>query len=163
MKIGVKTDLSKFGKGLFSTYNFKKDEVIFKFTGYKMHFEDTILLGDKECYPIQVGKDLYIYADEPFCFINHSCEPNCGINEHLELIALEDIKIDEELFFDYSTTMLERRWQMNCLCNSPFCRNLIQDFDLLPEQTQLKYIKLNVVQPFILQHIKSRVEQDIIQ
>ena len=147
---------SKFGKGLFATNQFTKGLVLFIFTGQIIHFTDTVSLGDNECYPIQIDKEKYLNPDNPWCFINHSCDPNCGINSNLELVAIKNINIGDEIYFDYSTSMLERRWQMNCLCNSSNCRQIIQDFDLLPADIQLKYLNLDIVQPFIKRLINDR-------
>ena len=61
----------------------------------------------------------------------------------------------EEIRFDYSTTMLERAWELNCACGSPRCRGLIQDFDLLPIALQTFYLRLGIVQNFIVNEIES--------
>lgn len=111
-----------------------------------------VLLGDSESYPIQISLTEYISpsSDTIWQFINHSCDPNCGICDNLQLIALKDIKKGTELFFDYSTTMLEDYWSMKCECGSEICRKVISDFDKIPFETQEKYIQLKVVQSFIL-------------
>ena len=70
------------------------------------------------------------------------------------MFALTKIKAGEELFWDYSTSMLERRWTMQCECNEKNCRKKITDFDLLPTELQLKYLQMNIVLPFIAQLIK---------
>lgn len=145
----IKIGKSKFGKGLFANREFKVGKVLFTFTGEIIHFTDTISLGDKESYPIQIDKSKYLNPDEPWCFINHSCDPNCGINSNLELVAIKDIKVGDEIYFDYSTSMLERHWQMECLCEAPNCRQVVKDFDLLPQEIQRKYLSLNIVQLFI--------------
>ncbi len=41
------------------------------------------------------------------------------------LVALRDISVDEELHFDYSTTMSEGDWTMRCRCGAAQCRSLI--------------------------------------
>jgi uncharacterized protein len=145
----IKSGTSRFGQGLFALQPFATGEIIFKFSGRKLNFLETIKLGEEECYPVQIDHDRYIYPDPPYCYINHSCDPNCGINNDLELFAITDILKGEELFFDYSTTMLERHWQMNCFCNSSNCRKLIQDFDLLPDEICRKYLDIGIVLPFI--------------
>src|SRR5687768_8450509 len=98
---------SKFGKGLFATHNISKDFRLMKINGQKLSFSDSLELGDKESYCLQVDFDKYIIPDEPFIFSNHSCDPNCGINNKLELITLRPIKKGEEITWDYSTSMLE--------------------------------------------------------
>ena len=70
------------------------------------------------------------------------------------MFALKKIKAGEELLWDYSTSMLERHWTMECACGENTCRKIITDFDLLPTELQLKYLQVNIVLPFIADFIK---------
>jgi len=65
MKLDLKVDNSRFGKGLFSTRPFCSGELISMFTGQKISFSDTLLLGEFECYPIQIDNDMYLNPDKP--------------------------------------------------------------------------------------------------
>jgi hypothetical protein len=141
---------SKFGKGIFATKDFMKGELVFELQGSIINFAETLVLGNEECYPVQIDIDKYIYLIAPYKYINHSCSPNCGIQNQSKLIAIKKIKKGEELLFDYSTTMLERSWTMNCECDSKNCRKKITDFDLLPANIQQKYIKLGIVPDYCL-------------
>jgi hypothetical protein len=71
----------------------------------------------------------------------------------LELFALKKIKAGEEMFWDYSTSMLERHWTMECSCREKNCRKVLADFDLLPKHVQEKYLTLNIAFPFIAHFI----------
>ncbi len=108
--------------------------------GIHLTFEQSINLGEKECYCLQIDVDKYIIPEFPFYFSNNSCEPNCGINNEFQFFALINIKEGEELFWDYSTSMLEKHWTMNCDCRTKSCRKIITDFDLLPKSLQEKYL-----------------------
>ena len=57
---------------------------------------------------------------------------------------------DNEIVFDYSTTMLERHWELDCGCKSQHCRLRIRDFDLIPATLQRHYLSLGIVQSFIV-------------
>ena len=142
---------SKFGKGLYAAVDIPKNTIVTRVTGAPMNFAQTLELNERESHTLQIGPDQYILCDPPFLYSNHSCEPNCGLTPELEVRTLRDIKQGEELLWDYSTSMLERHWTMPCNCGSRNCRRLVTDFDLLPEQLQNKYIRLNIVLPFILQ------------
>ena len=149
----VTVQQSKFGKGLFAIQNIESGTKILKITGQEISKSAAISLGDFECYPLQIAIDKYI-APFPlpknlWGFANHSCNPNCGIKDDQYLIAIKDIKAGEELFYDYSTTMLEKHWTMPCSCGSSTCRNTITDFDLLPIDVQQKYFKLGIILQFI--------------
>jgi uncharacterized protein len=153
IKKKVRIEKSRFGKGLFADETILSKSVILCFTGEFVTFQDTLQMGESECYPVQIDDNKYIDLGEPAKFINHSCTPNCGLNERLELIAITTIKHGEELFWDYSTSMLERGWKMQCGCGEPHCRQVIQDFDFLPNSIQEKYIAINIVQPYILKNL----------
>lgn len=146
---------SNFGKGLFATSDISAGTVVIPIKGKKLKFRQTTILGNKESYPLQTDVDEYVLSD-PFAFCNHSCEPNCGLNADLELYALRDIKKGEELYWDYSTSMLERHWEMPCHCGSVKCRKLIRDFDKLPQEIQFRYLNMGIVLPYIVRYINEK-------
>ncbi len=136
------------GKGVFTTTDIAAGSILAKISGTKINFEDSNNL-EKESYSLQVDLDSYIVPHYPFFLLNHSCNPNCGINHNQELVTIKDIKKGQELTWDYSTSMLERRWTMQCNCKSNNCRKMITDFDLLPVELQEKYKNEGTVMPFI--------------
>lgn len=147
----VYVDQCSFGKGIFAALDIKKGEVILHFTGEVIDLSQALL---KEEYPLgnplQIDSDKYIDLEEPGVFINHSCEPNAGIANTTTLIALTDITQHTQIFFDYSTTMSDGLWIMNCACSSIHCRKIIEDFHLLPELLKEKYLKMAIVQDYIV-------------
>lgn len=56
---------------------------------------------------------------------NHSCDPNTAY-QGLNLIALRDIAIGEELTVDFATFRDENRLEFDCQCGSPKCRGNIR-------------------------------------
>lgn len=146
---------SRFGKGIFATSDLPKHTILFTITGDPLNFQDTLSLGHNECYCLQTDIDKYIIPHFPFNFSNHSCEPNCGITENFEFITLRFIEKGGELLWDYSTSMLEKHWIMNCKCGSDNCRQIIRDFDLIPPETQERYLQLGIVLPFIIKQLFS--------
>lgn len=155
----IEVRASKHGKGIFATRDIAKGEELYQYTGHYINFDQCQSLGENECYPIQVEIDRYLVADLPGCFINHSCSPNAGLNEQMRLVALCPINAGQEIFLDYSTTMWERSWTMRCSCGSENCRSIIEDFDLIPAEKQVAYIKLNIVSPFILKSILTKSDE----
>ena len=74
--------------------------------------------------------------------VNHSCNPNCGlwqIGGDTYLLSLRTIAPGEELSFDYSTSMLDEPWSMECACNDAACRGLIANSLDLPPETRQYY------------------------
>lgn len=146
---------SKFGKGLFALKDIPQGIAICRAIGRELSFAETLMLNEKESHTLQIDFDRYILCEAPFLYSNHSCNPNCGVNADLDLFTLKNIKAGEELFWDYSTSMLERHWTMQCACGKKNCRKVITDFDLLPTRIQSKYLQLNIVFPFIVHFMEQ--------
>lgn len=143
---------SKFGKGVFAKKFIAAGSVLFRVDiGERMDLKGTRRLGERESHPLQVDIDRYILCGSPFIYYNHSCNPNCAVNTKMQFITLKDILEGEEMFWDYSTSMLERSWTMKCACGEKNCRRVVTDFDLLPPLLREKYLRLNIVLPFIAQ------------
>lgn len=145
---------SSLGKGVFAKVPIEPRETAFYLTGKLIRFDEAAAAVQGE-YTIQIGVDRYVDPYSPARYLNHSCEPNAGFVDEIRLIALRQIVPGEEIRFDYSTTMLERYWELDCFCGSARCRGRIQDFDLIPESIQRKYLRLGIVQDFILNEVRS--------
>jgi hypothetical protein len=137
------------GRGVFANRLIKKGEIILVFTGPIIGFEAAVAKGDRECWPLQVGKDQYIDLQEPGCFVNHSCDPNSGILQDRFLVAIREIQKDTEIRYDYSTTVDEDYWSMECRCKSPNCRRIISDFKYLDPTLKAQYLSFGIVQNFL--------------
>ena len=145
------------GQGVFALKDIPEKTILMRVKGETMNFASTKLLGEKEDYTLQVDRDTYILTKPPFCFVNHCCQPNSALDEDLFLYTIKAVKAGDQLCWDYSTSMMERSWTMNCHCGSPECRVLIEDFDKLPAGLQNKYISEGLVLPFILRLLKKVV------
>ena len=150
---------TSFGKGIFAERNIRKDEKILEFKGSIITGEqgkklDLKIFGKRLGNSLQVGKNKYIYLKEPGRLINHSCNPNAGIKKDKILVAIKNIKKGEEINYDYSTTMNEDNWTMRCKCGKKNCRKIVKDFKYLPKKIQKKYLKLGIVQKFIIKKIQ---------
>jgi SET domain-containing protein len=143
------------GKGLFATASIPAGTVLLKITGKELSFAECVALKENESYCLQVGLTQYVLPDYPFYLSNHSCDPNCGIKDGVNFITIKWVKKGEELQWDYSTSMLERHWTMECKCGTAVCRKQVTDFDLLPTQLKERYIRKGVVMPFILEFLET--------
>jgi len=119
---------SKFGKGLFATKDIEPGTTFCQVSGNEkeLNLYQTTILGKKESNTIQIDFDRYLLCDPPFLYSNHSCNPNCAVNSDLEMFALKKIKADGELLWDYSTSMLERHWTMQCSCEKNLAERQLQ-------------------------------------
>lgn len=149
---------SSTGLGVFAKTAFSADETIFFVTGPLLRFEQVMALPQTGENSIQIGSSHYVDPLFPGRYLNHSCDPNAGFVDDIRLIALRDISPGEEICFDYSTTMLERQWELECECGKPTCRKFIQDFDLIPSELQDRYLRRGVVQDFI---VRSMIAEDV--
>jgi hypothetical protein len=143
------------GRGLFADHSYKAGDEILRFEGRTVPAHIVAGMGDEECYMIQIGTDLYLEPQAPGRYTNHSCAPNAVIKDDYRLVALTDIQADEQICFDYSTTMSENNWTMECRCGSPKCRGIVRDFSELPIDLQRRYLDLGVVQSFIVEELNS--------
>ncbi|HZG01307.1 MAG TPA: SET domain-containing protein-lysine N-methyltransferase [Chitinophagales bacterium] len=148
------------GKGLFANVELSKGTVITAVRGEHVRFEDTTELNGTESYCVQITLKDYVKPDPPFYYANHSCNPNCGLNENLELVTIRMVPRDEELVWDYSTSMLERHWVMKCECGDANCRGIVNDFDLLPDDVRTNYIKMGIVLPYIVEYLSNAAKEN---
>ncbi|MDQ3684829.1 MAG: SET domain-containing protein-lysine N-methyltransferase [Acidobacteriota bacterium] len=109
----------------------------------------------EESYYVQVGVDLYIHPVPPSLYLNHSCDPNTGVRDTTEIIALAEIETGTELTFDYSTSMAEDAWEMDCKCSATDCRGRIRDFKYLPVERQLYYVGRGVAGAFCVGNVRE--------
>jgi hypothetical protein len=144
------------GRGVHARYPIRAGEKILEFDGPRLTHDEVLALGDAQAYTVQVGPEEYIDARPPGRFTNHSCEPNAGVTGDRYLVALRDIAPGEEIQFDYSTTMSENHWTMDCRCGRPRCRRQIRDFHFLPPSLQAYYIRLGFVQSFIAREWRNQ-------
>lgn len=153
--MGKKVDESTYvaagsvGRGLFAARVFISGELILNLNGPRFERHDPIHQTEEGANLLQTGRYTYIMLQPPAVFANHSCDPNAGIFANRHLIAIRDIAADEEICYDYSTTMDEEFWTLLCSCGARNCRGLVQDFHTLPSEIRKRYLGLGIVQHFI--------------
>ncbi|HYG33741.1 MAG TPA: SET domain-containing protein-lysine N-methyltransferase [Clostridia bacterium] len=151
-------DCCDVGLGVFANQDLAAGEFILKIEGPIIDFAETKRRGPRECMAIQIGYDRYIDTQAPGVFVNHSCDPNAGIQQDKNLVALRGIRKGQEIRYDYSTTMEEQSFTMPCLCGAPGCRRIVRDFSTLPSQVKARYISERIVMSFILQKMHRRLQ-----
>ena len=146
---------------MFATRGFHRDERILSFRGPLLSTES---VGDFT-HTIQVGVDLFLGAsgwiDD---YVNHSCEPNCGLRSappRLELVSMRAIEPGEEITFDYSTGILDEPALDSCGCGSRLCRGRIGAFWDLDPGTRARYRRLGIVPEFVVQGRPGRSRRQI--
>jgi len=133
------------GKGLFAKEPVSKGETVVVKGGYVMtkSQRDKVeeQLGPAE---IQVTEDLFIGPAEQkereggMMHLNHSCQPNLGLQGQIVFVALRDIEKGEELTFDYAMTD-DEPYEMRCNCGATKCRGVVTGLDWMNEEVQRQY------------------------
>lgn len=88
-----------------------------------------------ERHVIVIGKDSngrYLYGKvlSDARFVNHSCNPNCAVNDKKEIITAKPVKQNEELTigYDIGTGEWDPKWNFECFCKSENCRKIIDSY-----------------------------------
>lgn len=130
------------GRAIFSTETIQEGEIICKFLGPIINLRQFFEKYEPDgCNVLQIGYDEYIDVIEPYVLFNHSCNPNAGVRNAGILFALKNIEKGEEITFDYSTTVDDVIWSMECKCNQAGCRKTIGDFQTLPHERKEYFYK----------------------
>lgn len=149
LKQDVYIGLCAFGRGLFAQRDFAAGERILGLSGPRYERDDPIHAEQVGANLLQTGRQTYILLQSPAVFANHSCDPNAGIVRNRCMRAIRPIVRGEEICYDYSTTMDENYWTLECRCGTNLCRGVVTDFRLLPPHVRRRYLDLGVVQGFI--------------
>jgi hypothetical protein len=91
---------------------------------------------------IQIEEGLYlapIIADDESDYVNHSCDPNCGLAGQIVLMAMRDIAAGEEITFDYAMADGDGYDVFPCACSAPSCRGQVSGDDWKQPALWAKY------------------------
>lgn len=116
---------NKGGRGVFAIEPISKKEVIAVWGGEVLNGNFVRNLPpSKKRLIIQVEEDQYLLStgEGPADWINHSCEPNAGLNGQIVLVAMRDIAPEEEICFDYAMSDSNRYAEFECHCGRKECR-----------------------------------------
>lgn len=83
-------------------------------------------------HTVQVEEGLYLAslsAHEPPDFINHSCEPNAGLDGQITIVAMQRIQPGDEVTIDYAMCDGTAYDEFDCACGAPACRGRVSGED----------------------------------
>jgi len=135
-------------KALISNQKFEMGQVIAPFFARATFQQPTYLT-------VQISDEEHILLGPEFLqYTNHSCDPNAFFDTtEMKLVALKEIKPNEDITFFYPSTEWKMDQAFECLCGSPHCLKIIQGAYKLTKEQQLSY-KLN---NFIIRKIQESV------
>jgi SET domain-containing protein len=139
--------VSGYGKGVFVKKDIKKGELLAIFGGYILTLEEEAQLPEEfKDGGLQISKNHVICSmnhSESTDFFNHSCNPNAGFSGQISLIAIVDIKKDDQITFDYATCLysesVEDYYSFKCECGDSQCRGNVTSNDWKNKELQDKY------------------------
>lgn len=128
-------------KGIFALRNIKRGEIVGIVQGSKK-FKINRNISDALSNPDWVGFKTHNWIDPipPYKYLNHSCDPNVAIKGSKTLIAICNIKKNEEIAIDYSIIEADPRWYMKCSCKGEKCRKVIKSIQKLPKKVYNGYL-----------------------
>ena len=116
---------TKGGRGVFAREKVRAKEVLVVWGGEVVTGEMLAdMSDDKHRVSIQIEEDLYLVTghEGPADWVNHSCDPNAGLTGQVVLVALRDIRVGEEICFDYATSDGSPYDEFECHCGTKTCR-----------------------------------------
>jgi uncharacterized protein len=93
-------------------------------------------------HALQIDDDLFIASELPFDdadYVNHSCDPNCGIVGSILLVTMRDVGAGEELCFDYAMTDSDDYDEFECSCSTALCRGTVTGSDWKEPELRDRY------------------------
>lgn len=149
------------GMGVFIQQWIPANTRILEFTGKRVDREMISLFasrGSSDSF-LQVGEHDFLGASGRLDdYVNHSCDPNCGLDFDGDRIYLKSIKVinrGSEISYDYATSQYMFPMRFKCQCDSPGCRGEIGDFDELSVKQRKFYLMNNIVAPFLVNKMVS--------
>ena len=125
------------GKGVFAVRRVAAGETVIVFGGTVVSLDDARRSGPRwRSRTVQIDDEHFLYSvvGGPADWINHSCEPNCGMRGPVTVVAMRDILPGEELTFDYATVDGTAYDEFDCLCGTISCRGHVGGSDwAIPE------------------------------
>jgi hypothetical protein len=137
----VRQRLANKQNALFALRSFQPGEVISDFSAGTIAAEPTYLTVQ-----VDIGKHITLQP-EFLQYINHSCAPNVFFNTStLQLIALKELRVNEEMTFFYPSTEWKMTQPFQCYCGSPACLGDIRGAAYLPKQVWKQYRLTDFIQ-----------------
>jgi hypothetical protein len=137
------TPLSTGGHGSVAAEFIAAGEVIAAFGGRCVSRQELDLLPtSQQIRSVQIEDLLYLAGSpepEPADFINHSCDPNCGMHGNTVLVAVRDIAAGEAIVYDYAMSDGSDYDEFECGCGAATCRGKVTGNDWMLPELQLRY------------------------
>jgi uncharacterized protein len=154
-KLEGRLKADKSGNSIYALEPIKKGEMIAVFGGVVYEWETFIHLPERERSLCLQVEDRHFLVPRPIGegdYVNHSCNPNAGLSGQIGLVAMRDIKIGEEVCFDYAMCDTMPYDEFECLCGAPTCRHMVTGNDWQRPELQKRYAG------FFAPHVQRKID-----
>ncbi len=147
MSIGYELrETSQKGEGIYATRSFKVGDIVM--VGVIKKY-----LTANHSHASQIGEHTHVLHDGLISKVNHSCDPNCGIQVNgtgaHDFVAIKAIDENEETTFDYAMRNYSvDHFPKTCMCGAERCRGKITGWKDLPDSRKKEYA--GFVAPYLL-------------
>jgi SET domain-containing protein len=128
-----KITANDYGKCMIALKDLPKGTVVGTWEGYVVDSYDEVPKNLK-LYAILIDEKRFLVPTNECMFANHSCDPNCEVNDDLEIVTLRPVEKSEELAYDYALCEGDEElewnheWDFLCKCGSSNCRGKIDRY-----------------------------------
>jgi hypothetical protein len=134
---------NEYGLCLLATRDLDAGVVVARFEGEVVTFDD--IPDDEMPFVLNLEDDRWIIPRNATRYINHSCDPNCTIDDQLCVVTVRPVAAGEELTFSYvlvdrahyerspENFFWHERWTFDCRCGSPNCVGKVDRYLLTGE------------------------------
>ena len=141
-KIEARNFEQKGSHGLFARTLIPAGELLIVWGGVIMGLEEIRQIHhDERQYAVQVDENAFLLTPEPEGgdYINHSCNPNAGLDGQISIVAMRDIQPGEEVCFDYAMSDSVPYDEFECACGEANCRGRVTGNDWTLHELQVRY------------------------
>jgi hypothetical protein len=93
-------------------------------------------------HSVQVADDLFLIPPDPLelvDYVNHSCDPTCGMLGSQMLVSMRPLAAGDEISFDYAMCDTDPYDEFTCACESENCRGQVTATDWMLPELQARY------------------------
>ena len=135
------------GAGVICKKSFKAGQVV-------MRGAIDEVLSVNTVHTSQSGRNAFVVPVGLMAFVNHCCNPNCGIQVNEtgahDYVAMRDLTAGEEITFDYAMqNFCVAHFPSQCLCGAQDCRGEIGGWQNLPQSKREQY--RGFIAPYLLE------------
>ena len=153
----------KGGRGVFAREKVRANDVLVVWGGEVVTGKMLQSMSDdKHRLSIQIEEDLYLVTanEGPADWVNHSCSPNAGLLGQVVLVALRDIRVGEEICFDYATSDGSPYDEFECGCGAKTCRHHVTGDDWQLPELQTRYA--GHFSPYLQRRIDTELRRNVV-